>query len=314
MAKRRGINALSSSKKKIRIDVRHILIAVFALTLAIIFSTTRLVQQNGVNKTRYNPLLIGNPQEINANAIQDEAGEPSVNYFHFIVSSDCTSYQRWETLTQLHSAQSVSQCGRFTWIVSGCLEEGSGHIGKGKGGANSDILTHASLLEEVERHFPTLTISNHTIANGMGRSADVARSHDDCSTIHPHVHFTPNYADMSIYGGPFADGKKKRTFLNRKGNVMHGNFGNTYKFNNKPNGLHHWAENFFEQDDRRDEAIVLIDPDFLFLNKFELPDNTPPVLPGNPAAAKYGLGAQLFSSLLTYHPSLLLLTSSWIST
>ncbi|KAL7529336.1 hypothetical protein ACHAXR_002909, partial [Thalassiosira sp. AJA248-18] len=44
--------------------------------------------------------------------------------------------------------------------------------------------------------------------------------------------------------------------------------------------------------DRRDEAIVLVDPDFLFLNKFEFPDKTPPVLPGKPAAAKYGLGGQ----------------------
>lgn len=118
------------------------------------------------------------------------------------------------------------------------LEEGAGHLGKGKGGAKSDILTHASLLEEVELHFPHLTISNHTIANGIGRSASVAHTHDDdCSILHPHVHFTPDYADMSVYGGQFANGKKKRTFLNRKGKVMSGSYGNTYKFNNKPNGV-----------------------------------------------------------------------------
>jgi hypothetical protein len=53
-------------------------------------------------------------------------------------------------------------------------------------------------------------------------------------------------------------------------------------------------------DDRRDEAIVLIDPDFLFLNTFQFPKNTPPVLPGKPAGAKYGLGGQVsfFLSIL----------------
>ena len=193
------------------------------------------------------------------------------------------------------------------------LEEGSGHTGKGKGGANSDILTPASLLAEVERHFPHLTISNHTIATGVGRSASVARPQgDDCTTIHPHVHFTPSFADMSVYPGPFADGKKKRTFLNRRGYTVHGNFGNTYKFNNKPNGLHHWAVDFLAQDDRRDEAIVLIDPDFLLLNKFEFPEGTLPVLPGHPAAAKYGLGGQVrlhFDHFILY--KLYMLISLW---
>jgi len=80
---------------------------------------------------------------------------------------------------------------------------------------------------------------------------------------------------------------------------MHGNFGNKYKFNNKPNGLHHWAVDFLAKDDRRNEAIVLIDPDFLFLNKFEFPAGNPPVLPGKPAAAKYGLGGQFLDFNLT---------------
>jgi len=90
----------------------------------------------------------------------------------------------------------------------------------------------------VETHFPHLTISNHTIANDMGRSASVAHDHidDDCSAIHPHVHFTPDYSNMAAYGGPFADGKKRRGYLNRMGKVLHGSYGNTYKFNNKPNG------------------------------------------------------------------------------
>lgn len=57
--------------------------------------------------------------------------------------------------------------------------------------------------------------------------------------------------------------------------------------------MHHWGEAFLAQDDRRDEAVVLIDPDFLFLTRFELPPDAPPVLPGKPAAAKYGLGGQV---------------------
>lgn len=181
---------------------------------------------------------------------------------------------------------------QFTLFRS--LDEGSAHVGKGRGGANSDILTPALLLEEVERHFP-----NHTIAGGVGRSASVARSRRDCSVPHPHVHFTPDYSDMSRFGGPFADGKRRRSFLNRRGKVVHGSYGNTYKFNNKPNGLHHWGEAFFAQDDRRDEAVVLIDPDFLFLSRFELPPDAPPVLPGKPAAAKYGLGGQFLEFNLT---------------
>lgn len=219
------------------------LIAVFALSLLIVFSTAHWAYQNsGTGKISQNPTAsqqaaLGRaPFDGGSSVIRNTVGGSSENSFHFVVSSDCTSYQRWETLTQLHSAQSVRQCGRYTWIVSGCLEEGSGHLGKGKGGAKSDILTPSSLLKEVELHFPHLTISNHTIASSTGRSGTVARTQDDCSIIHPHVHFTPDYSDMRVYGGPFADGKKKRTFLNREGKVMRGNFGNTYKFNNKPNG------------------------------------------------------------------------------
>ena len=96
------------------------------------------------------------------------------------------------------------------WCTLGSsLEEDSAHLGKGKGGAHSDILTPSSLLAEVERHFPHLTISNPGIATGMGRSASVAHAHeDDCSTLHPHVHFTPDYSDMTKYGGPYADGRR----------------------------------------------------------------------------------------------------------
>ncbi len=225
------------------------------------------------------------------------------NAFHFIVSSDCTSYQRWETLTQLHSAQSVQQCGRFTWIVSGCLEDGDEHAGKGKGGAHSDILTHSSLLEEVEKHFPRVTISNEEVAFHIGRDVSLAMDNShlkendasrDCHSIHPHVHFTPDFSDMSKYPGPFSDGKKRRSFVNRQNKTMYGNFGNIYKFNNKPNGLHHWAVDFLSKEGTDGgEAVVLVDPDFLFLNKFEFPAGNDMVAPGKPAAAKYGLGGQV---------------------
>ena len=136
------------------------------------------------------------------------------------------SYQLWETVVLIHSAESVGQCGRFTWIVSGCLADGSS-IGRGKGGANSDLLTPSVFIKEVEKNFD-VTLSNHT----------VAREHDECAAIHPHVHFTDDYSDMSKYpgelhsidmcvsvyrvhlmcgSGPYSSGKLKRKFVNRKG-------------------------------------------------------------------------------------------------
>lgn len=109
----------------------------------------------------------------------------------------------------------------------------------------------------------------------------------DCHTIHLHVHFTQDYTDMSVYGGPYADGTLKRSFVGRDGKIQKGNFGNIYPYNNKPNGLYHWIVHFLKSDDaRRDEVVVLIDPDFLFLNKFEVKEV---VLPGKPVAARYEL-------------------------
>jgi len=39
---------------------------------------------------------------------------------HFAVSSDCSAYQRWQVLVQIHSARAVGQAGRFSWLISGC--------------------------------------------------------------------------------------------------------------------------------------------------------------------------------------------------
>mmetsp|Transcript_3128 Transcript_3128/g.4813 ORF Transcript_3128/g.4813 Transcript_3128/m.4813 type:complete len:536 (-) Transcript_3128:120-1727(-) len=271
-------------QKKLRISARAVLIstAVFCITLLITVNVTMLQNQQRAQPP-ISPTKQQQEEVVDDKPIPIGAAENSKSgAFHFIVSSDCTSYQRWETLTQLHSAQNVKQCGRFTWIVSGCLEEGSAHRGKGKGGANSDILTPTLLLAEVERHFPYFTVSH---AN------ETARTHQDCNELHPHVHFTPDYSDMRAFPGPFADGKSKRVFINKQGKHLTGSFGNKYKFNNKPNGLHHWIVNFLEHDSRRDETIILNDPDFLFLTKFDFPDGVQ-VVPGRPAAAKYGLGAQ----------------------
>lgn len=275
----------SQRPKKLRISARKIILATLAFCFTFLI-TVHLQLKSSVLENKRRPKeqvsLDVSPSKQQLIQTIPTALDNSKSAFHFIVSSDCTSYQRWEVLTQLHSAESAKQCGRFTWIVSGCLEEGSEHIGKGKGGAKSDILTPTLLLEEVERHFPHFT---------MSANANTARDQNDCTAIHPHIHFTPDFSDMRAYGGPFADGKKKREYINKQGKHLSGGYGNTYKFNNKPNGLYNWIVDFLKNDDRRDETIILIDPDFLFLTKFDFPDGFK-VVPGKPAAAKYGLGAQ----------------------
>ena len=273
------LNQRQRRQTKIRIGAGHILSAAFISIFLCVSSFLRLLTLTP------NDAATGSIDALSPN--QNSAVDR--NSYHFVISSDCTSYQRWETLVQLHSARHIRQCGRYTWIVSGCLDDDHAEEGRGKGGANSDKLTQKLLLQEVRRHFPaTTTSSNRTIAKEALLSSS---SQDECHTIHPHVHFTPDFMNMSVYGGPYADGSRKRTFVNRQGKTQHGNFGNKYPFNNKPNGLHHWiTTHFLDSDDRRDEVIVLIDPDFLFMNKFVLEER---VLPGKPAAAKYGLGAQV---------------------
>jgi hypothetical protein len=207
--------------------------------------------------------------------------------FRFIISSECSSYQLWETLTSFHAAEAIHQCGRFTWIISGCLPNERLQEGVRKSGANSDLLTPEVIQRHVEQHFPSKRIVP-----------------SDCSRLRPELHFTPDYSDMSVYGGPYADGKTIRYFVKKDGSKQRSSYGNQYVFNNKPNGLLHWAE--AHKDEDVDEVIVLIDPDFLFLTKFHLarPDVTVVgrqhenlrdrdiVFPGQPAAASYGLGSQ----------------------
>mgnify|MGYP003870146611 CR=1 FL=1 len=225
---------------------------------------------------------------------KDDHEDSSVT-FHFIVSSECSSYQLWETLAQIHSAESVRQCGKFTWILSGCLPNDQLDAGKGKSGAHSDLLTPQVVQEQVDAHFPTPSSSDW----------------NKCSRLQPELHFTPDFSDMSVYGGPYADGKTKRYFYNKKKDKkVKSDMGNRYVFNNKPRGLLHWAQEHAQHDTpeelaaTKDEAIVLIDPDFLFLSRFHLnrPDlsvvgkpynpqwrDKDMVFPGQPAGASYGL-------------------------
>ena len=128
-----GINgeAAASRKNKVRVGVGQILILVLALVVVILISTARLIRRSDANKAGHKQgtvtqtsLVVPPPpgssqHDAAASSAKNIASVAKINSFHFIVSSDCTSYQRWETLTQLHSAQSVHQCGRFTWIVSG---------------------------------------------------------------------------------------------------------------------------------------------------------------------------------------------------
>ena len=126
MALRRRINGASPTKK-IRIGIRHVLIAAPVLVLSLLFLTaTHLMNEDALPSNRASPRAPPPPGESHNGASEIVAGNNALvessatkNSFHFVVSSDCTSYQRWEVLTQLHSAGVVNQCGRFTWIVSG---------------------------------------------------------------------------------------------------------------------------------------------------------------------------------------------------
>jgi hypothetical protein len=64
---------------------------------------------------------------------------------HFTVSSDCTTYQRWQTLSQVHSARAVGQAGRFSWLVSGCTAK-----------EENDV------VKAVADHFPGACWSTHS--------------------------------------------------------------------------------------------------------------------------------------------------------
>ena len=128
MVEVRRSSALAGSppKKPVRVGARRVLTAAFALALALLFSAAHVAHRVSVSEEASSadvhrhrgdradppprasggvppPPSAGRRKSARA---QRDAGRESAtaNAFHFVVSSDCTSYQRWEVLTQLHSA------------------------------------------------------------------------------------------------------------------------------------------------------------------------------------------------------------------
>lgn len=64
-------------------------------------------------------LVNGNPlsQKIPTLSLADEDSD-----MHVIFSTDCSSYQDWQTIVLFHSAMAVGQKGPVTRIASGCDE------------------------------------------------------------------------------------------------------------------------------------------------------------------------------------------------
>jgi len=241
----------------------------------------------------------GTSHGAKAKAAHKETTHSDKPTFHFVVSSDCSPFQRWQVLTQMHSAIDVGITGRYTWIMSGCPADGVSNVKANKRqnnkskphGQDGSLLSRSSVLADVQRNFPHL----------CGESVMLDTPVDPTQSLScPSVHFSPDFSDMSIYGGPYADGKKRRFYVNSKNQTKYSDYGNTYYFMNKPSGLKHWSDDdtvtSFDKD--ANEAIVLIDPDFIFMKKFELPENVT-ATPGSPAGAHYGLGDQWLTFNLT---------------
>ena len=127
--------------------------------------------------------------------------------YHFVVSSDCSALQRWQVLTQIHSAQAVGQQGRYTWIVSGCAKENDARATLPTD--KNAVFAPSDILKDVSDNF------------GGSKSSTKA-----AGLLVPEVHFSPDFSDMSAYGGPFADGKTKRIFVNRKGKTVRSSYQN----------------------------------------------------------------------------------------
>uniref|UniRef100_A0A7S4QH32 Uncharacterized protein n=1 Tax=Ditylum brightwellii TaxID=49249 RepID=A0A7S4QH32_9STRA len=131
--------------------------------------------------------------------------------YHFVVSSDCSTFQKWQVFTQIHSALSVQQTGKYTWIISGCSSDGK--MVKDKTRSNTSVLTEDMIRDEVTRHFHT--------------SSSTENDDEEQIIQRPNLHFTPDYTDMSVYGGPYADGSKKRVYVNpQNGKTTPSNYGN----------------------------------------------------------------------------------------
>ena len=174
------------------------------------------------NKRNANPkpVVIGPPPDGNTNkADTTQQDKPT---FHFVVSSDCSPFQRWQVLVQMHSAIDVGITGRYTWIMSGCPADHSSEVKANKRldhkskphGQDGSLLSRPSVLADIQRSFPSL----------CGESAQM--DNDPTTSLGcPSVHFTPDYSDMSIYGGPYADGTKRRFYKSSQGKVTYSSYG-----------------------------------------------------------------------------------------
>ena len=174
------------------------------------------------NKRNANPkpIVIGPQPDSDTH----KAGKPHTENptFHFVVSSDCSPFQRWQVLVQIHSAIDVGITGRYTWIMSGCPAD---HIGEVKAnkrldhkskphGQDGSLLSRSSVLADIQRSFSSLCGESAQTDNDPTKSLGC-----------PSVHFSPDYSDMSVYGGPYADGTKRRFYKNKDGKVTYSSYG-----------------------------------------------------------------------------------------
>ena len=168
------------------------------------------------------PVVIGSDSN-SEKAAKQKTADTDKPTFHFVVSSDCSPFQRWQVLVQMHSAIDVGITGRYTWIMSGCPADYIGEVKANKRldhkskphGQDGSLLSRSSVLADIQRNFPSL----------CGESAQLENADPTKSLGCPSVHFTPDYSDMSIYGGPYADGTKRRFYKNSQGKVTYSSYG-----------------------------------------------------------------------------------------
>lgn len=187
----------------------------------------KILQQEKLRETsrqrNANPKLnvIGRSPDANTHA---KAGKPHSEKptFHFVVSSDCSPFQRWQVLVQIHSAIDVGIIGRYTWIMSGCPADHTSEVKAAKrldhkskpNGQDGSLLSRASVLADIQRSFPSLCGESAQTDNDPTKSLGC-----------PSVHFTPDFSDMSVYGGLYADGTKRRFYKNKQGKVTYSSYG-----------------------------------------------------------------------------------------
>jgi len=97
-------------------------------------------RDEGAATEHHQPNLEKQRHESQLSRYNGTAAAPSILKLHFTVSSDCSTYQRWQVLVQIHSAHAVSQAGRFSWLISGC-----------------SVKEEAKVLSAVADHFPGIT-------------------------------------------------------------------------------------------------------------------------------------------------------------